>query len=394
MANEHGLLPTGQTTNGVEIIHNPRGFDAASSGTQLAKSEKGVLIYDPLLQLQPALNFVSCEAAPPTEVAADVYVLNQGTQLDVDIIAWQSGDTVRVTFTGSPDLSGFAANDYFRTSGNTNSSNDGNFLITAVDNSTKYFEITNAARTDATDDESTGAPGIGYGSLGEWDGASFNDWVRFDGSVWYRITPVAGSFCYDATAALLKTFGTTWSTGVESVTIGDSISGGTATQILYLDGSGNLADSASMTFDGTDIDLGPIAITTTGSTPTNIDCTSSVQNMKFSVGANLLLAIGNTSGNGQIDLYQSGAIKGRISVNSADVSYLNGGGGFLVGGSTKDASAIMQVDSTTQGFAPPRMTTTQRNAISPAMAGIMIYNTTTNKLNFYNGSAWEAVTSA
>jgi hypothetical protein len=39
------------------------------------------------------------------------------------------------------------------------------------------------------------------------------------------------------------------------------------------------------------------------------------------------------------------------------------------------------------------MTATQRDAIS-AVAGLMIYNTDTNKLNFYNGSAWEAVTSA
>jgi hypothetical protein len=40
------------------------------------------------------------------------------------------------------------------------------------------------------------------------------------------------------------------------------------------------------------------------------------------------------------------------------------------------------------------MTTAQRDAITSVPAGLMIYNTTTNKLNFYNGSAWEAVTSA
>ncbi len=42
---------------------------------------------------------------------------------------------------------------------------------------------------------------------------------------------------------------------------------------------------------------------------------------------------------------------------------------------------------------PPRYTTTARDALSP-VAGDMVYNTTTNKLNFYNGSAWEVVTSA
>lgn len=45
----------------------------------------------------------------------------------------------------------------------------------------------------------------------------------------------------------------------------------------------------------------------------------------------------------------------------------------------------------------PSMTTTQRDALAAAgglTAGLMIYNSTTNKFNFYNGTAWEAVTSA
>jgi hypothetical protein len=41
----------------------------------------------------------------------------------------------------------------------------------------------------------------------------------------------------------------------------------------------------------------------------------------------------------------------------------------------------------------PRLTTTQRNALT-AVAGMLIYNTTSHKLNFYTGSGWEAVTSA
>jgi hypothetical protein len=52
------------------------------------------------------------------------------------------------------------------------------------------------------------------------------------------------------------------------------------------------------------------------------------------------------------------------------------------------ASAILQADSTTQGFLPPRMTTTQRDAISSPAAGLVLYNSTTNKLQCYNGSTW------
>lgn len=42
----------------------------------------------------------------------------------------------------------------------------------------------------------------------------------------------------------------------------------------------------------------------------------------------------------------------------------------------------------------PSHTTTTRDALTNLAAGQCVYNTTTNKLNFYNGSAWEAVTSS
>jgi len=70
------------------------------------------------------------------------------------------------------------------------------------------------------------------------------------------------------------------------------------------------------------------------------------------------------------------------------------GGLVGIGATTNNASAKLQVDSTTQGLLPPRMTTTQRDAIASPAAGLVIYNTTTNKLNVRAASAWEAVTSA
>lgn len=66
----------------------------------------------------------------------------------------------------------------------------------------------------------------------------------------------------------------------------------------------------------------------------------------------------------------------------------------MSGMATATASAALEVQSTTQGFLPPKMTTTERDAIASPVAGLMLYNSTTNKLNFYNGTAWEAVTSA
>lgn len=59
-----------------------------------------------------------------------------------------------------------------------------------------------------------------------------------------------------------------------------------------------------------------------------------------------------------------------------------------IGTSSPNASAIFEVSSTSKGLLPPRMTTAQRDAISSPVAGLMIYNTTTNKHQGYNGSTW------
>jgi hypothetical protein len=59
-----------------------------------------------------------------------------------------------------------------------------------------------------------------------------------------------------------------------------------------------------------------------------------------------------------------------------------------IGTTTPNASAQLDVTSTTRGFLPPRMTTTQRDAIVSPAAGLVVYNTTTNKHQGYNGSTW------
>ena len=58
------------------------------------------------------------------------------------------------------------------------------------------------------------------------------------------------------------------------------------------------------------------------------------------------------------------------------------------GTSYADASATLELSSTTRGFLPPRMTTTQKNAIASPAAGLVLYDSTTNKLQCYNGSTW------
>jgi hypothetical protein len=67
---------------------------------------------------------------------------------------------------------------------------------------------------------------------------------------------------------------------------------------------------------------------------------------------------------------------------------------MMIGGTSVDNSAIIQADSTTQGFLPPRMTGAQAIAISSPATGLMVYATasggavTTAGWWGYNGATW------
>lgn len=71
---------------------------------------------------------------------------------------------------------------------------------------------------------------------------------------------------------------------------------------------------------------------------------------------------------------------------------VNGSGNVGIGTSSPDAAAILDVQSTTKGVRFPNMTTTQKNAITPA-AGTVVFDTTLAKLCVYSGAAWQTITS-
>jgi len=87
-----------------------------------------------------------------------------------------------------------------------------------------------------------------------------------------------------------------------------------------------------------------------------------------------------------------------ISDNGAGTAISNilnftSNGNILINSRTETASAKLKIDSTTQGFLLPRMTTTQKNAISSPAQGLMVFDTTLIKLCVYSGTAWETITS-
>ena len=56
-----------------------------------------------------------------------------------------------------------------------------------------------------------------------------------------------------------------------------------------------------------------------------------------------------------------------------------------------DESAILDVSSTTKGMLVPRMTTTQREAITDPATGLIVYDNTLNAFWYYEGAEWKNI---
>jgi hypothetical protein len=68
--------------------------------------------------------------------------------------------------------------------------------------------------------------------------------------------------------------------------------------------------------------------------------------------------------------------------------------GINTGVNAIEPSALLEINSTTKGFLPPRGTTTNINDITAPAEGLVVYNTTLKTLCFYNGTGWQKVNHA
>jgi hypothetical protein len=122
-------------------------------------------------------------------------------------------------------------------------------------------------------------------------------------------------------------------------------------------------------------------LTVTRSTISAVDIVNSADSYRWRFGidksnntTNVFALTRLTGGNAQpLQVYESGnvVIQGGTNNFNLDVP-----------------SAALQVSSTVRGFLPPRMTTGQRDLIATPAAGLVIYNTSTNKHQGYNGTTW------
>ena len=107
----------------------------------------------------------------------------------------------------------------------------------------------------------------------------------------------------------------------------------------------------------------------------------------FSVATNLTSATTNYGFQGSIP---SGSNRWNIYMDGTAQNYL--AGALSIGVTTANASALLQVDSTTQGVLFPRMTTTQKLAISSPATGLVVFDTTLGKLCVFS-TTWQTITS-
>ena len=59
-----------------------------------------------------------------------------------------------------------------------------------------------------------------------------------------------------------------------------------------------------------------------------------------------------------------------------------------IGTQNPSSSAILELNSNSKGFLPPRMSDREKKLIQSPLPGLLIFNTSSNCLNFFDGTKW------
>jgi hypothetical protein len=144
---------------------------------------------------------------------------------------------------------------------------------------------------------------------------------------------------------------------------------------------------------------GKLLINTTTVGTFNLDINGTARVGGSSASAQLYLKGG--VGNGQYLYFDDGGsnlwtIVGAsifaIDSSSTRIFRANANAQVTINGSSVNATAQLQVDSTTRGFLPPRMTNAQRTAISSPAVGLLVYQTDATEGTYeYISSGWRII---
>ncbi|MCR5889265.1 tail fiber domain-containing protein [Hymenobacter sp. J193] len=155
-------------------------------------------------------------------------------------------------------------------------------------------------------------------------------------------------------------------------------------------GIGNIQVLTLQNYNG----VGRVGIGTTAPTQPlevagNVQISGSGNGLKFPDGTTLTTApvadnLGNHTATQNLNLGTSQLV-GNGGGSGLSIS---NGGSVGIGTSTPNASAQLDVTATNKGFLPPRVTQAQRDAIANPAAGLVVFNTSTNRLSLFDGSYW------
>jgi hypothetical protein len=254
---------------------------------------------------------------------------------------------------------------------------------------------------------------IGSGSTGGtggyWNTAPLN--VKTSGNVLIGTTTDAGFKLNVNGTARVSTLNFTTNSGFLNVGGNSAVWFADPNNILRLSTSGILRFNITTTGVVTAPTLNSNLITSTTNVEANNQSIIGYQNQQLTNrninNINKSIFLAQTTGGGSVQnapvLRYFHALKGNVtgftSYRGIEVEDMNSffgttSGSVGIGVNTSiNTSAILDVTSTTQGFLPPRMTTAQKNAIASPAAGLVVYDTTLNKLCVRTASAWETITS-
>jgi hypothetical protein len=231
-------------------------------------------------------------------------------------------------------------------------------------------------------------------------------------------TPATGLIVYDTTLLSLYQYnGTAWTV------VGGGTVSGVAGAIQFSDGSAFSSDVSNLFWDDTNNRLGvgintPTARlhtkgtgTTSATNSFKLENSNNSKSLEYNDAGELKINYGGatTTLNGfNIYTYNIYAPNGasRVQLDGGAMTLIDSAGQQnivcqnnqtyiakplkLMSGTltVPNASAQLDIESTTKGFLPPRMTTTQVNAIVTPANGLMVYNTTIDHMCVYQAGAW------